>query len=120
MKKLRFVVSLITNENDYQRQQAASAQQAAGRLGIDLDILFAGNDAIQQSQQLLDVVQSHRNEVDGILVEPAGRTAFPKIAQAAVASGIAWVVMNCDAEYLREVRTGSKVPVFAVSADNHE
>ena len=120
MRKLRFVVSLITNENDYQRQQAASEQQAAGRLGIDLDILFAGNDAIQQSQQLLDVVQSHRNEVDGILVEPAGRTAFPKIAQAAVASGIAWVVMNCDAEYLREVRTGSKVPVFAVSADNHE
>jgi ribose transport system substrate-binding protein len=120
MKKLRFVVSLITNENDYQRQQASAAQQAAGSLGVDLEILYAGNDAIQQSQQLLDVIQSHKNEVNGILVEPAGRTAFPKVAQAAVASGIGWVVMNCDADYLRDMRNASNVPVFAVSADNHE
>ena len=108
---------LITNENDYQRQQAAAAQQAAGRLGVDLDILFAGNDAIQQSQQLLDVIQSHKSQINGILVEPAGRTAFPKVAQAAVASGVAWVVMNCDADYLRDVRAGSNVPVFAVRQD---
>jgi ribose transport system substrate-binding protein len=37
-----------------------------------------------------------------------------------VASGIAWVVMNCDADYLAQMRSHNNVPVFAVSADNHE
>jgi ribose transport system substrate-binding protein len=120
MKKLRFVVSLITNENDYQRQQASAAKEAAARLGTDLEIFFAGNDAIRQSQQLLDVIQSGKGDVDGIIVEPAGRTAFPKVAQAAVGAGIAWVVLNCDADYMKDVRASSNVPVFAVSADNHE
>lgn len=120
MQKLRFVVSLITDENDYQRQQAATAQEAATRLGVDLQTLFAKNDAIQQSQQLLDVIQARDGAVTGILVEPASRTAFPKVAQAAVASGIAWVVLNCEADYLGELRSRGTVVAFAVSADNHE
>ncbi len=32
MEKLRFVVSLITDDNDYQREQASAAQEAATRL----------------------------------------------------------------------------------------
>jgi ribose transport system substrate-binding protein len=120
MKKLRFVVSLITDDNDYQRQQAAAAQESAARLGIDLQTLFARNDAIYQSQQLLDVIQDRNAGIDGILVEPAGRTGFPKVAHAAVAAGIAWVVLNCEPDYLGELRSGSNAPTFAVSADNHE
>jgi ribose transport system substrate-binding protein len=120
MKRLRFIVSLITDDNDYQRQQAAAAREAATRLGVDLQTLFANSDSVQQSRQLLDAIQSRNGGVDGILVEPASRTAFPKVAQAAVASGIAWVVLNSDAGYLRELRAGSTVPAFAVSADNRE
>ena len=120
MKKLHFVVSLITNDNDYQRQQASAAQQTAARLGVELDICFAGNDAIKQSDQILDVIHARKSELNGILVEPAGRTAFPKLAQAAASAGIAWVVMNCDADYLNDIRARSTVPVFMVSADNHE
>jgi ribose transport system substrate-binding protein len=119
MKRLRFVVSLITDDNDYQRQQASAAEEAAARLGVDLRTLFAKNDAIYQSQQLLDVIQTRDAGVDGILVEPASRTAFPKVAQAAVAAGIAWVVLN-DADYLQELRSSSALPIFAVSADNDE
>jgi ribose transport system substrate-binding protein len=120
MKKLRFLLSLITDDNDYQRQQASAAQETAAGLGVELETIFANSDAIQQSQQLLDVIQSRNVNVNGILVEPAGRTAFPKIAQAAVESGIAWVVLNSNADYLRTLRPGSAVPAFAVSADNHE
>ena len=120
MKKLRFVLSLITDENDYQRQQAAGAQEAAMRLGVDLRTLFAANDAIHQSQQLLDVIQARNGGVTGILVEPASRTAFPKVAEAAVKAGIGWVVLNGEADYLHALRSSSHVPVFAVSADNHE
>jgi len=119
VKRLRFVVSLITDDNDYQREQASAAEEAAGRLGVDLQTLFAKNDAIYQSQQLLDVIQTRDAGVDGILVEPASRTAFPKVAQAAVSAGIAWVVLN-EAEYLRELRSATTLPVFSVSADNDE
>jgi ABC-type sugar transport system substrate-binding protein len=72
------------------------------------------------SQQFLEIVQARDNAVSGVLVEPAGRTAFPKVAQAVVKSGIAWVVFNCETDYLTELRSRSAVPVFAVSADNHE
>ena len=119
LKQLRSVVSLITDDNDYQRQQAAAAQETATRLGVAVRTIFANCDAIDQSQQLLDVIHS-RDGVDGILVEPAGRTGFPKVAQAAVASGKAWVLLNCEADYLRELRSRYNVPVFAVSADDHE
>jgi ribose transport system substrate-binding protein len=60
-----------------------------------------------------------RDGLDGVLIEPAGRTGFPKIAAAAVAAGLAWVVLNCEADYLPELRSNSAVPAFAVSADNH-
>jgi hypothetical protein len=35
------VVSLITQENDYQREQAAAAQEAAVRLGVQVQTMFA-------------------------------------------------------------------------------
>jgi hypothetical protein len=51
MEKLCFLVSLTTQDNDFQLEQAAAAQAAAERLGVSVDILYADNDAIQQSQQ---------------------------------------------------------------------
>ena len=39
MKKLRILVSLTTNDNDYQIEQAAAADEAARRLGVDVQII---------------------------------------------------------------------------------
>jgi ribose transport system substrate-binding protein len=117
---LRFVVSLTNDDNDYQIEQAASAQAAARRLGVDLEIFHANNDAIEQSQQILKVVQSAftGNRPAAIIVEPVG-TPLPQAARAAVGGGIGWVLLNRDADYLAELRESSKVPVFAISS-NHE
>jgi len=57
MKRLRVVVSLITQDNDYQVEQAAAAEDAARRLGVDVEIVYADADSIQQSQQILKFVQ---------------------------------------------------------------
>ncbi|PYV70188.1 MAG: hypothetical protein DMG97_19890 [Acidobacteria bacterium] len=57
MKKLKVVLSLTTRDNDYQIEQAAAAQEMADRLNLDLEILYAENDAILQSQQLLNIIQ---------------------------------------------------------------
>ena len=57
MKKLNFLVSLTNNDNDYQQEQATAAEKAARRLGVDVKIVHANNDALAQSQQLLQYIQ---------------------------------------------------------------
>jgi len=121
MKKLKFVLSLTTDDNDYQIEQAVSAQEAARQLGFELEIVYAGNDAITQSQQLLDIIQSRSGvHPDGIVFEPAGATALPQVARAAASAGIGWVALNRDVEYTGEFRRTYKVPLFAVTSDHEE
>ncbi len=121
MKKLRFLLSLTTKDNDFQLEQAASAQQAARQLGADLEILYADNDSITQSTQLLKVIQSAPESLPSAIVfEPVGGTAFPQVARAATAAGIGWAVLNREAEYIPELRKASRVPVFSLSSDHRE
>ena len=121
MKRLHVVVSLITQDNDYQVEQAAAAQEAADRLGVDVEILYADGDSIQQSQQILQFVQADReSRPDGIILEPVGGTGLPQVARAAVVAGISWAVLNRELEYVRELRQSFKVPVFGVASDNLE
>jgi len=121
MKKLKFILSLTNNDNDYQIEQAASAEQAAKRLGAEVQIIHADNDSVTQSQQLLKIIQS-RNEAlpDGIIFEPVGGTAMPQVARAAAAAGVGWVVLNRDAEYASELRQAYRVPVFCITSDHEE
>src|SRR6202022_3555395 len=105
MKKLSFVVSLPTNDNDYQQEQAAAAEKAARRLGVDLKIVNANNDAVTQSQQVLEFGQCASSpRPDGFVFEPAGGTAFPQVARAAAAAGIGWAVLNHEADYISKLR----------------
>jgi ribose transport system substrate-binding protein len=121
MKKLNFLVSLTTNDNDYQVEQAASAEESARRLGADLQIIYADNDAINQSQQLLKVIQSSSTaRPDAIVFEPAGSTALPQVARAAASAGIGWVILNREADYITELRTAHRVPVFCITSDHRE
>src|ERR1700686_3124198 len=119
MKRLNFLVSLTNNDNDYQQEQAAAAEKTARRLGVEVKIIHANNDAVAQSQQLLHYVQdSTVTRPDAILFEPAGGTAFPQVARAAAAAGIGWVVLNHEVDYILELRRNFKVPVFAISSDH--
>src|SRR5579885_2752442 len=120
MKTKRVVLSLITDDNDYQREQAAAAEEVAKRLDISLQIIYAQSDAVTQSQQLLRIIQSAQREADAIVAEPAGGTPLPQVAKAAAAAGIAWVLLNRDADYIEPLRVAYKVPVFAVTADHEE
>ncbi len=120
MKRLSFLVSLTNNDNDYQQEQAAAAEKAGRRLGVDVKIIHANNDAVAQSQQLLQYVQTSSARPDAILFEPAGGTAFPQVARAAAGAGIGWVVLNHEVDYILELRRNFKVPVFAISSDHVE
>ena len=120
MTTKRVVLSLITNDNDFQREQAVAAEEVARRLDVNLRILYADNDAVTQSSQLLKIIQLPQRDADAIIVEPAGGTAMPQVAQAAVKAGIGWVLLNREADYLDSLRAAYKVPVFSVSGDHEE
>src|ERR1700692_408292 len=105
MLKRRFLVLLTTSDNDYQIEQAQSAEQAANKLGVEVQIVFADNDAISQSTQVLKAIQSpEAARPNGIIFEPVGGTALPQVAQAAVSAGIGWAVLNRDASYIADLR----------------
>jgi ribose transport system substrate-binding protein len=115
MAKLNVLVSLITEDNDYQKEQAAAAEDAARLLDANLQIVYADNDAVNQSQQLVRVIE----RPDAILVEPVA-TGMPRVAGAATAAGIGWGVLNREVDYVAKLRGTSRVPVFAVTTDQEE
>ena len=119
--KTNFVLSLLTQDSDYQVEQAASAEEAARNLGVGLRVIYADNDSILQSQQILRFIQCEPElRPDGIIVEPVGGTGLPQVAKATVESGVGWVVLNCEVAYVKQLRQSSSAPVFAVAADNQE
>jgi ribose transport system substrate-binding protein len=121
MKKLRFLVSLHTKDNDFQIAQASAAEEAAQRFGVEAEITFADNNAVDQSTQLLKAIQN-RPELrpDAIVLEPVSGTALPQVARAASAAGIGWVVLNRDPEYMADLYRAATAPTFSVSSDHLE
>ncbi len=120
MKKLKVVLGLITEDNDYQREQASVAQAAAQRLGMELRVVYANSDAIAQTQQLLALIHAEAEQrVDAVLVEPVGTGMLP-VATAAAKNGIAWIVINRESDYLAGLRQSAKVPIGSVHTDNVE
>jgi len=119
MNPLHVVVALTTRENDYQAEQAVTASDIAARLGVKIEIIYADNDAVNQTQQLIKIIQNNERKPAAILVEPVG-TGMPQVAKAAVAAGIGWGLINSAPDYIPELRRGGAVPVFSISTDQSE
>lgn len=118
---LKFTLSLVGADNDYQRAQAAAGEEMARRLGASIEVSYCDGDAIEQSQHLLKLIQSQSSAfpTSGIIVQPAG-TGLRQVAQAAVAAGIGWVVLHKHVDYIAELLQPYSVPVFMVSSDHTE
>src|SRR5258708_27682743 len=117
---MNFLISLIMADNAYQQDQAAAAGEAARRLGVHVQILYADNDAITQSQQLLNVIQSSSDDSrpDAIVCHPVG-TTLKQVAREAMARGIGWALLNREDNYLSELQSMSR-PSFCVTVDQEE
>jgi ribose transport system substrate-binding protein len=119
-EKLRIFLSLMTSDNDYQREQALTAEEAARTREIDLEIVYASGNAVEQSQQIIQAIQrSKSSRPDAVVVEPVG-SAMPQVARAAASAGVGWVVLNRNADYLSQLHGCSQSPVCAVTCDNSE
>src|SRR6202167_3591236 len=124
MENLNVVVALITRDNDYQAEQAAAATEAAASLGAKIQIIYADNDAVNQTQQLVKIIQDPIQRPTAILVEPVG-TGMPQIAKAAVAAGGGWGILRRAADYIFGPPRGNQgrenqFSVFSVTTDQEE
>ncbi len=120
MNKGKYVLS-IPGDAIYLREQVAVAQTTADRLGVELQVVDAEMDPVNQGQQLLKFVQAPAAErPNGILLEPVSAAGLPRVAEAAVEAGIGWLVSNAQVEYLGTLRKNAKTPVFLVSQDHVE
>jgi ribose transport system substrate-binding protein len=120
MKRLRITVSL-PNDNAYQHEQRSVARSTAQRLGLDLQVIQAADDSTTQSQQLLKIVESSAEAPpNAFLVEPLSVTGLRRVAEAAVAKGIAWVMSNSEVDYIKQLRKSPSVPVFTVTQGQRE
>jgi ribose transport system substrate-binding protein len=119
MKKLSLVLLAVEN-NDYQAAQVAAAEKAAIRLGVELRVIHIEHNAIAQSQQVLELLQSPPDtRPSGILFEPVG-TPLAQAARLAASSGVAWVVLNREVDYAAELRRQYPTPFFSVSTSHAE
>jgi len=119
VKKLKFVLS-VPGDTMYLRAQTSAAQATADRFGVELEIVSAQMDSVAQGQDLVNSVHSRTSRPDGILVEPVSAAGLPRVAEAAVATGIGWVVSNAHVDYIGALRRNAKVPVFQISQDHME
>ena len=120
MKKLNFVLLVVEN-NDYQAEQTISAKQAAHECEVDLQVIPTEHDAVMQSQQVLNLLYSPAgSRPDGILFEPVG-TPLGQPAKIAASSGVGWVVLNREVDYLNDLRRQfPTTPLFSITTHHEE
>jgi len=111
MKPMKVLVSLIIADSDYQQEQAAAAEEVARELNLRIEIIYAGTDAVHQTQQLVKAIQDRANRPDAVLVEPVG-TGMDQIAETAVAAGVGWGIVNREIDYVARLRGSARAPVF--------
>ncbi len=116
MSGSKILVSLTTKDNDYQRAQAAAIESVARRMNANIEIIYADNDAVNQSQQILSAIQKKNNDLCAVISEPCG-TGMTQVAETAAKAGIAWGVLNREIDYARRLTQSYGVPVFEVSVD---
>ncbi|HUN89582.1 MAG TPA: substrate-binding domain-containing protein [Terriglobales bacterium] len=116
MNGSKILFSLTTKDNDYQRAQAASIETVAKRMGAQIEIIYADNDSVNQSQQLLSAIQKKNHGLAAVISEPVG-TGMVQVAETAAKAGIAWGILNRTIDYAARLRQSCGVPVFEVDGD---
>jgi len=116
MSGSKILISLTTKDNDYQRAQAAAVEAMARRYAAPIEIIYAGNDAVNQSQQILNEIQKKNQDIAAVITEPVG-TGMVQVAEAAIKAGVAWAVLNREVDYAGRLQRASGLPVFEVGVD---
>lgn len=119
MKKLNLALLVVEN-NDFQAEQTISAKEAAHECDAELQVIHTEHDAVMQGQEVLKLLYSPaETRTNGILFEPVG-TPLAQPARIAASSGVGWVVLNREVDYLSELRRQYPTPLFSVTTNHDE
>jgi ABC-type sugar transport system substrate-binding protein len=120
--KPRILVSLLSHDEEYQRLQAESAQAAATRLGIELEVTYAERNPVLQIQQIFRAVgRPPETRPEVVIVHSVSAVGVENAARAAVQAGIGWMLLNEKTPYLEKLRRELPGPlVGCVYVDNEE
>jgi hypothetical protein len=78
----RVVVSLLTSGQEFQQMQAADAQAAGKRLGLQVEVIFAESNAIQQIHQLYTYIHAPAEQRPlAIVVEAVRAEGMERLAR---------------------------------------
>lgn len=112
------IVLLVVENNDYQTEQTTAAKHAAQECDSGLEVIQTEHDAVMQSQEVLKLLYSPEGtRPDGIMFEPVG-TPLAQAAKIAASSGVGWVVLNREVDYIGELRRNCTTPLFSVTTDH--
>jgi ABC-type sugar transport system substrate-binding protein len=121
MGKARVFVSLLAQDQEFQRLQAADATETAAHHGLDVEIAFAENNGVVQIQQLFKAIHAPAEERPrAIVVETVTGEGLERVARNAVRAGVGWILLNRRVPYLAELAQSSTLPVSSVGTDQIE
>ena len=118
----KVVLGLLDEGQEFQRMQAEDARLAAGEGGLDVEVLYAENNAVVQIQQLYQVVQVPADRRPSVvIVHTVAGEGLERLARTAVAGGIGWILLNRRVANLDELRRHQpKLPIGMIGSDNLE
>lgn len=118
----KVVVALLSDHQEFQLMQAADARQCAARAGLEIEVLFAEDNAIKQIHQLFERIHaSEAARPAAIVVESVTSEGLERVARNAVKAGIGWVLVNGRVTYLDALRKERRdLLIGSVAVDNEE
>jgi ABC-type sugar transport system substrate-binding protein len=118
----RVVISLVSEQQEYQALQATDATSTAGRLGVEVEVLFAEDNAVLQIQQLFHYLHAPEAErPSALIVHTRAPDGLERVARNAAQAGVGWVLLGRAAPYIETLRREHpRALMAAVSADHAE
>jgi len=105
MANRKIALSLLSEDQEFQRMQAEDARRVGARLGFDVVVLFAENNAIIQIQQLYGFVHAPEPERPvALVVEAVADAGILRVAGNAARAGVGWILLSGAGNELEELR----------------
>lgn len=121
MAKVKVLVSLLTDQEEFQRLQATDATATGALHDLHVDVVFAENNGVVQIQQLFKAVHAPPEQRPAaIIVETVTGEGLERVARSAVKAGVGWILLNRRVPYLAELARSAGVPVSSVGTDQAE
>jgi ribose transport system substrate-binding protein len=104
--KPRVVVGLLSRHQEFQLLQAKDAEAAARRHGLEIEVIYADMNPLEQIHQLFKYIHAPEDARPGVIVvETVVGEGLERVARNAVQAGIGWIVVNHRVPYLKDLRT---------------